>query len=359
MSEKAFLKSSRACAVGSDRSALATVATLVAAVALFCGTERGALASAGCSAVNAGGFNVPGNSAGAKTVSGFAAGDQLTFTIAANNSGSWILSTAGFNNLAGSPLFATSGSQTKSYTVTGGSQDTTLTEYSGGLTITATCATVATAPTVTSISPPSGPGTGGGSVAVAGSGLTGVTSVNFGGNAASYTFNNDSSITATPPAGSGTVAVTVTTPGGTSTASPAVRFTYTTASGVTPVTLGPAPGTAAPGMAPVTFGAAAGTAAPGMPPVTFGPAAGTAAPGIAPVTFGAAGGTVAPGAAPAPLAPAVAPVTAVPNILSVTAAAPYPIILPRPDPRRRRLRPRPALEPTAPPPTEISPTLQR
>ena len=224
MSEKAFLENSRACAVGSDRSALATVATLVAAVALFCGTGRGALASAGCSAVNAGGFNVPGNGAGAKTVSGFAAGDQLTFTIAANNSGSWILSTAGFNNLAGSPLFATSGSQTKSYTVTGGGQDTTLTEYSGGLTITASCATLATAPTVTSISPPSGPAAGGGSVAVAGSGLTGVTSVNFGSNAASYTFNSDSSITATPPAGSGTVAVTVTTPGGTSTAEPSRSF---------------------------------------------------------------------------------------------------------------------------------------
>ena len=295
----------------------------------------------------------PGTVLGAKIVSGFAAGDQLTFTIAANNSGSWILSTAGFNNLVGSPLFATSGSQTNPILLPAEAKIQRLPSIAVASPITASCATVATAPTVTSISPPSGPGTGGGSVGVTGSGLTGVTSVNFGGNAASYTFNSNSSITATPPAGSGTVAVTVTTPGGASTANPADRFSYTAASGVTPVTRGPAPGTAAPGMAPVTFGAA-----PGIAPVTLGPAAGTAAPGIAPVTFGAAAGTVAPGAAPTPLAPAVAAVAPFPTFCCHR-TAPSPIILPRPDPRRRRLRQRPALEPTAPPPTEISPTLQR
>lgn len=296
MSEKVILENSRARATGSGRLAPTTFATLVAAVALVCSGNGGALASAGCNAVDAGAFNVSGNSAGAKTVSGFAVGDHLTFAIAANSSGSWILSTAGFNNLAGSPLFAASGSQTKSYTVTGESQDTTLIQYSGGLTVTASCSAATTAPTVTSISPPSGPATGSGTVVITGTGFTGVTSVNFGSNTASYFFSSDSSITGTPPAGNGTVDVTVTTPGGTSTASPADHFTYVAAPGVAPVTVGP--------------------------------------------------GTVT-------AAPATAPVAAV--------AAPYPIILPRPDPRRRpRLRPRPTLSPTMPLlPTQISPTPQQ
>jgi hypothetical protein len=236
-SEMGFRRCYRARGAAFTRAAAMFFAVLVAAVAAICGTSRDALASAGCSAVNAGGFNVSAGSFGTKTVGDFTVGDNVTFIIASRNSGSWILRTAGFNNLDGSPIFATNASQTKSYTITGGNQDTTLTQYSGGITVTASC-TVATAPTVISISPTSGP-SGGSSVTIIGTGFTGVTSVNFGSNAASYTVNSDSSITGTLPAGSGTVDVTVTTPGGTSATNPADHFTYTATPGATPVTAAP------------------------------------------------------------------------------------------------------------------------
>jgi hypothetical protein len=84
------------------------------------------------------------------------------------------------------------------------------------------------APAVAGISPNSGPAGGGTHVTITGSHLTGATAVRFGSsNAASYTANNDGQITATVPAGAGTVDVTVTTAAGTSATSAADRFTYT------------------------------------------------------------------------------------------------------------------------------------
>ena len=69
----------------------------------------------------------------------------------------------------------------------------------------------ASTPTVTAIAPSSGPASGGTSVTISGSGFNGASAVQFGAtNAASFTLNNDSQITATAPAGSGTVDVTVT-----------------------------------------------------------------------------------------------------------------------------------------------------
>jgi hypothetical protein len=54
-------------------------------------------------------------------------------------------------------------------------------------------------------------------LAIIGSGFTGATGVGFGTvQAASFSVDSDSKITAVTPAGSGAVAVTVTTPGGTS-----------------------------------------------------------------------------------------------------------------------------------------------
>ena len=83
------------------------------------------------------------------------------------------------------------------------------------------------APTVTSISPTSGSSAGGTSVTITGTNLTGATAVNFGATAASsFTVDSATSITATSPAGSGTVDVTVTTSGGTSTTTSADQFTY-------------------------------------------------------------------------------------------------------------------------------------
>jgi outer membrane protein assembly factor BamB len=85
-------------------------------------------------------------------------------------------------------------------------------------------------PTISAVSPASGPSTGGTTVTITGAGLTGTSSVDFGpGNpSAVYTVNSDTSITATVPPGTlGAVDVTVVTAGGTSTTSAADRFTYT------------------------------------------------------------------------------------------------------------------------------------
>jgi IPT/TIG domain len=82
-------------------------------------------------------------------------------------------------------------------------------------------------PTVAGVSPTAGPEGGGTSVTVSGTNFTGATVVQFGAaNAASYTVNSATSITAVSPAGAGAVDVTVTTPGGTSSTSPADQFTY-------------------------------------------------------------------------------------------------------------------------------------
>ncbi len=82
---------------------------------------------------------------------------------------------------------------------------------------------VTPAPSVTEISPTSGPAAGGTSVTITGKNLSGATGVSFGGTAGSITADSSTSVTATSPAGSGTVTVTVTTPGGTATAG---QFTY-------------------------------------------------------------------------------------------------------------------------------------
>ena len=99
-----------------------------------------------------------------------------------------------------------------------------------------------TAPTVTGVSPASGPN--GSPVTLSGATFTGATAVNFGTNPATFTVNSDNIITAVAPAGTGTVDVTVTTPEGTSATSAADQFTYTPAPIVTSIgpTSGPAAG---------------------------------------------------------------------------------------------------------------------
>lgn len=97
------------------------------------------------------------------------------------------------------------------------------------------------APTLTSINPSTGPITGGTEVTITGASLTDAIAVNFGENPAGFTVNDDSSITALSPAAEAaeSVHVKVTTLGGTTSTSPADRFTYTaiptpTVSGVSP-----------------------------------------------------------------------------------------------------------------------------
>lgn len=88
-------------------------------------------------------------------------------------------------------------------------------------------------PTITAISPTSGPTTGGTTVTITGTNLTGAT-VKFGSiDATNVTVKSATEITATAPAGTaGKVDITVTTAGGTSTISSADEFTY-----ITPATL--------------------------------------------------------------------------------------------------------------------------
>jgi hypothetical protein len=82
-------------------------------------------------------------------------------------------------------------------------------------------------PTVTGLSPGSGPATGGTIVTITGTGFSGNVSVQFGtAPAPAITVNSATQITATSPAGTGTVDVTVSNPAGTSATGAADRFGY-------------------------------------------------------------------------------------------------------------------------------------
>jgi len=84
-------------------------------------------------------------------------------------------------------------------------------------------------PTVTSISPTSGPEAGGTTVTISGSNFDPTpdnNTVTFGTTQATVTGGSSSSLTVTAPAGTGTVDVTVVAIGGTSATSAADRFTY-------------------------------------------------------------------------------------------------------------------------------------
>jgi outer membrane murein-binding lipoprotein Lpp len=84
------------------------------------------------------------------------------------------------------------------------------------------------APTVTAVSPTSGPVAGGTTVAVTGTGFTGATAVNFGSTPApSFTVASDTWVSAVSPATdtADTVDITVVTADGTSATSPADQFT--------------------------------------------------------------------------------------------------------------------------------------
>lgn len=83
-------------------------------------------------------------------------------------------------------------------------------------------------PTVTGISPASGPATGGTAVVITGTGFTGVTSVQFGMTGVQFTVDSPTRITVTSPPGMGgmIVDITVTNAIGTSAVSPADQFTF-------------------------------------------------------------------------------------------------------------------------------------
>ena len=89
------------------------------------------------------------------------------------------------------------------------------------------------APTVAGISTASGPTSGGTSVTITGTYLTGATAVKFGTkNATSFKVNSATQITAVAPTGAGTVDITVVTSGGTSATSSRDQFTFVAAPNV-------------------------------------------------------------------------------------------------------------------------------
>ncbi len=61
---------------------------------------------------------------------------------------------------------------------------------------------------------------------VSGTSFSGASAVHFGATSAAFVVDNESTITAIAPSGTGTVDVTVTTPVGTSVTSSADQFTY-------------------------------------------------------------------------------------------------------------------------------------
>jgi len=84
------------------------------------------------------------------------------------------------------------------------------------------------APTVTSLSPATGPAAGGTLVALTGTGFSSAMLVGFGATqATSIAVLSDTSLVAASPSGAGNVSVTVVTPGGISAAVPAAQFAYT------------------------------------------------------------------------------------------------------------------------------------
>jgi large repetitive protein len=110
--------------------------------------------------------------------------------------------------------------------------------------------TTPAAPVITSISPTSGPGVGGTTVTVNGTGFTGALGMLFGQKGATFQLVSDTKISASSPGGIGIVDITVTTASGTSATSSADQFTYTppgppapTVTSISPTSGPPAGGT--------------------------------------------------------------------------------------------------------------------
>jgi len=96
------------------------------------------------------------------------------------------------------------------------------------------------APSVSGLSPPAGPTTGGNLITITGHGFAGATAVDFGTTpGTNLTVVSDTTITVDSPGGTGIVDVTVHSPSGTSATSPADQFTYLatpTVTGLNPAT---------------------------------------------------------------------------------------------------------------------------
>ncbi len=116
------------------------------------------------------------------------------------------------------------------------------TNSAGSATTNAATLTVESAPTVTSLSPTSGPVTGGTTVTISGSNLGNATAVRFSNNGATILSDSATQIVVNDPPGAvGSVIVTVVTTAGTSATSAADQFTYQSVPAVAPPTLATIP----------------------------------------------------------------------------------------------------------------------
>ncbi len=160
-------------------------------------------------------------------------------------------------------------------------------------------------PAVSSISPAAGPLAGGGVVHITGLNFGGASAVHFGATAAStFTVESPTAITATAPAGTGTVNVTVTSAAGTSSLVPDDRYTYRQAPTVTKLSAktGPAGGGTTVTISGTEFTGATGVSFGGAPVKEFtvvapGTITAVTGPGVAGtvyVTVTGIGGTSAP-----------------------------------------------------------------
>lgn len=112
-----------------------------------------------------------------------------------------------------------------------GTVPVTVSSQSTSTTVTAGQFTYLPLPTVTAITPTSGPPSGGTTVTVTGTGFTAGAGVQFGAVDVSAVVNSPTSLTVVSPPGTGTAAVIVITGGGISTAGPADVFSYSTTPG--------------------------------------------------------------------------------------------------------------------------------
>ncbi|MBZ7927312.1 IPT/TIG domain-containing protein (plasmid) [Ensifer adhaerens] len=182
-------------------------------------------------------------------------------------------------NLSGATAVTFGGTAAAGYTVNSATQITAtaparsagfvnvvVTTSGGTATLTGGYTYVA-APTVTSVSPATGPTGGGTTIIITGTGFSAANAtgaVKFGTTNATYTINSATQITATAPANSaGTYDITVTTPGGTSATSANDQYTYVSAPTVTSTspTSGPTGGGTTVTITGTGFSAASGTGA--------------------------------------------------------------------------------------------------
>jgi hypothetical protein len=254
-------------------------------------TTISALAPAGTGTVNVTVTHPTGGTSANTSADDYTYGNVPTITALSPTSGniaggqSVVITGTGFLNVTGAAGVTFGGTNATGYTVNSDTQitatapahaagvvDVVVTSPAGSNTnTTADNFTYTAGPVITSVTPVSGPTTGGTVVVITGSGFTGATSVTFGGVAGTnLTVNSGSQITVTSPAHTaGSVNIVVTTPLGTSVDSEADNFLY--GSGPTITSINPTQG----GTAGGTTVTITGTGFTGATAVMFGATAAT------------------------------------------------------------------------------------